>query len=127
MKYDKTSYYLGMTFAFVECVVNDAKEMALTAPLSKEEYTLQKHLHERIVEENHLHIFWDQINETYVGIIYKYPNTILEYMHLRKQHTVFDNFTVFKPLLSYNQVAQLRKYKPIVCNVVDSQKWIKEL
>ncbi|MFI3284064.1 MAG: hypothetical protein R3Y57_03160 [Erysipelotrichaceae bacterium] len=127
MKIDRNSYYLGMTFAFVECVLNDAKEIALTHPLTTQEYDEEHHLHEQIIHENGLFVYWDDVLGRKSGIIYKYEESIQAYLTLRKQYNIIDHFEQFKALLSYNQVAKLKGYDYRFIPVIDSENWLFNL
>lgn len=124
MKFDKYSYYLGMTFAFVECVSNDAKEIALTHPLSYEEFKVLKEYNEKIVFENQLHLYWDTIHNKTIGVIYKYEESIIKYVALRKHFNVIENFDKFKDLLGYNIVSKMNEYPKIETNIIQSEDWL---
>jgi hypothetical protein len=102
MNFDKYSYYLGMTFAFIECVVNDAKEIAFTHPLLLSEYTDLKSVTEQMVKENNIHIYWDHLPTKIIGILYKYEESILKYKKLRETSNPIDHFDNYKDLLGYD-------------------------
>lgn len=126
MKFDKYSYYLGMTFAFTECVLNDAKEIALTHPLPLAEHLLLKEIQEKIVVENGCKLYWDDYQDNIVGVIYKYEESITTYLDLRHQYNLEDNFENFKNILGYGVVSKINNYTPIKCHVVNSEDWIFE-
>lgn len=124
MNMNKASYYLGMTFAFVECVCNDAKEIALTHPLSENEFSELKELNEKIIHENQLHVYWDTTYEHHIGIIYKYNESLQKYIELRQNFNIIDHFEAFKSLLGYDIVYQMNGYTKINTTVVQSEDWL---
>lgn len=124
MKYNRHSYYLGMTFAFVECVLNDAKEVALTHPLPQIEHDELKEIQEKIIFENGCKLYWDTTQNTIVGVIYKYYESLAKYLELRKNYDLINDFNEFKPLLGYHIVSKINNYTPIDCHVVNSEDWI---
>ena len=112
--FDKKSFILGMITAFSECVAGGCKRLALSPPLTQEDYTqivddaheiIEKHgllhYHEKNMDQPEGHRFdWILI----AGKQY----TIDQYLDIRaKGYSPMDSLTPFSELLSYNQAESI--------------------
>ena len=94
---DKISFKLGVIFAFAEMVAIDVKKMALSSPFLPEEYDRLVTDAKRIVKEQGVKIKLEKRIITtdlfpeeftrgkWVFIIYKYPEVLENYLHLKSK------------------------------------------
>lgn len=111
---DKKSFILGMITAFSECVAGGCKRLALSPPLTQEEYAqivdeanliIEKHgllhYHERNLDQPESRRF-DWI------LIAGKQRTIDQYLDIRANgYSPMDSLTPFSELLSYNQAESI--------------------
>ena len=111
---DKRSYILGMITAFSECVAGGCKRLALSPPLTKEDYAriadeayliIEKHgllhYHERNLDQPESRRF-DWI------LIAGKQRTIDQYLDIRaKGYSPMDSLQPFSELLSYDQAESI--------------------
>jgi hypothetical protein len=92
---DQTSYHLGVIFAFAEMVAADLKRMALSLPFLPKDYEGLVKDAKRIAREEGVRLrlekhflttdlFPEEITRgKWVFIIYKYPEILQNYLHLK--------------------------------------------
>lgn len=105
---DKDSFILGMVTAFSECVAGGCKRLALSPPLTAEDYDRVGPEAERIIERHGL-IHYHEKNEDLPPaerfewiLIAGQPETIEGYLALRKAgHSPARSLKPFFELLSY--------------------------
>ena len=111
---DKKSYILGMITAFSECVAGGCKRLALSPPLTREDYVqmadeanliIEKHgllhYHERNLDQS------ESCRFEWILIAGK-QCTIDQYLDLRaKGYSPVDSLVPFSELLSYNQAESI--------------------
>ena len=91
MALEKRSFILGMVTAFSECVAAGCKKLALSPPLTKEDYEIVHKEAEEIIEKHGLLHYHEQNmdlpeNERFEWIlIAAKPETIEEYKSLRTE------------------------------------------
>ena len=106
---DKRSFILGMITAFSECVAGGCKRLALSPPLSAQDYAMVSAEAENIIEKHGLCHYhernldrpepqrWEWI------LIAGRQETLDEYLRLREQgFSPMDSLKPFHELLSYN-------------------------
>ncbi|MBR4443439.1 MAG: hypothetical protein IKS52_09245, partial [Clostridia bacterium] len=89
MAYDKYSYIMGMVTAFCECVAGGCKRLALSPPLTHEDYVLVEAEARRVIAAHGL-VQYHERNEDAPAdrrwewiLIARRPETIDEYLRLR--------------------------------------------
>ncbi len=105
---DKRSFVLGMVTAFCECVAGGCKRLALSPPLTAEEYDRFGREAEQLVERHGL-IHYHEKNEDIPAterfewiLISGQKGTIEEYLSLRRAgHSPARSLVPFFELLSY--------------------------
>ncbi|MBQ8136102.1 MAG: hypothetical protein IJ174_01580 [Clostridia bacterium] len=110
MKPDKDSFILGMITAFCECVAAGCKRMALSPPLTPDDYARIRADAESIIEKHGLLHFHERNEELSEGtrfewiIIAAKPQTLAQYQRLRGQGlSPAKSLSPFADLLSYNE------------------------
>ncbi len=113
IKVEKESFIYGMVTAFCECIFNDNKKIALSPVLNKEMFDKVNSNIEKIVNDSYLKCYLEKNEDVKNNIycyyvIYKYDSNLVKYLDLRKKgYNVFDNFSCFKEILTYNIVSNL--------------------
>lgn len=110
MGLDKRSFVLGMVTAFCECVAGGCKKLALSPPLSSEDYRTMKEEIFDLIEKHGL-IYYHEENldrppESRFEwvLIAARRETIDSYISLRRQgFSPADSLSPFSALLSYNE------------------------
>ena len=106
---DKKSYILGMITAFSECVAGGCKRLALSPPLTREDYVQTANEANMIIEKHGLlHYHEENLDQPescrfeWILIAGK-QRTIDQYLELReKGYSPMDSLAPFSELLSYN-------------------------
>ena len=106
---DKKSYILGMITAFSECVAGGCKRLALSPPLTREDYVQTADEANMIIEKHGLlHYHEENLDQPesrrfeWILIAGK-QRTIDQYLELReKGYSPMDSLAPFSELLSYN-------------------------
>ncbi len=112
---DKRSFILGMVTAFSECVANGCKRLALSPPLTKEDYPAVEKQANAIIEKHgllHYHernLDLPEENRVEWILIAGRQETIDEYLALReKGHSPMASLAPFSELLSYDPEESIR-------------------
>lgn len=110
MAYDKYSYIMGMIVAFCECVAGGCKRLALSPPLTAEDYAMVETEANRVIEAHGLVPFHERNEDTPEGrrwewiLIAAKRETIDEYLRLRKAgNSPVLSLEPFYGLLSYDE------------------------
>ena len=111
---DKRSYILGMITAFSECVAGGCKRLALSPPLTQEDYARIADEANRIIEQHGLlHYHERNLDQPesrrfdWILIAGK-QRTINQYLDIRaKGYSPMDSLAPFSELLSYNQAESI--------------------
>ena len=111
---DKRSFMLGMITAFCECVAGGCKRLALSPPLTREEYRHYAEEANGIIEKHRLIHYHEENtdrpeNERFDWILIAgKQETIDRYRTLRAQgFSPAESLTPFAGLLSYNPVESI--------------------
>lgn len=111
---DKRSFVLGMITAFSECVAGGCKRLALSPPLTQDEYARIKEEANSIIEAHGLLHYHernlDQPESCRVDwiLIAGRQRTIDQYLDIRaKGYSPMDSLMPFSDLLSYNQAESI--------------------
>lgn len=115
MAYDKYSYIMGMVTAFCECVAGGCKRLALSPPLTQEDYAMVEAEARRVIAAHGL-IHYHECNEDAPAnrrwewiLIARRPETIDEYLRLRAAgNSPIRSMEPFYGLLSYNEAESVR-------------------
>lgn len=107
---DKRSFILGMVTAFSECVAGGCKKLALSPPMSREDYAMVSAEAEEIIRKHGLLHYHernlDRPEETRFEwiLIFAKQDTLDRYLRLREQGlSPADSLAPFADLLSYNR------------------------
>ena len=111
---DKKSYVLGMITAFSECVAGGCKRLALSPPLTQQDYVQMADAANLIIEKHGLlHYHERNLDQPesrrfeWILIAGK-QRTIDQYLDLRaKGYSPMDSLAPFPELLSYNQAESI--------------------
>ena len=108
---DRKSYILGMITAFAECVTNESKKVALSPPFYPRDYHHVVLEAERIAQDQGIFLWYEENLDIPESrrlnwfVLYKFPEVLDEYRHLRKQGlNPAWHFDKFSDLLSYGSV-----------------------
>ena len=111
---DKKSYILGMITAFSECVAGGCKRLALSPPLTREDYVQMADEANLIIEKHGLlHYHERNLDQPESSrfewiLIAGKQRTIDQYLDLRaKGYSPMDSLAPFSELLSYNQAESI--------------------
>ena len=115
MSYDKKSFILGMITAFSECVAGGCKRLALSPPLTAEDYALVRNEACALIERHGL-IHWHERNADLPAaerwewiLIAARQETLDAYLRLRAEgHNPARSLEPFYGLLSYDPEAGVR-------------------
>ena len=105
---DKNAFILGMITAFCECVAGGCKRMALSPPLTREDYEMVSKEAEKIIEKHGL-IHYHEMNLDRPApfdwiVIAGKRETIEQYKALRQAgYSPAVSLEPFSDLLSYNE------------------------
>ena len=106
---DKKSYILGMITAFSECVAGGCKRLALSPPLTREDYVQMADEANRIIEKHGLLHYHERNPDQPESCRFEWiliagkQRTIDQYLDLReKGYSPMDSLVPFSELLSYN-------------------------
>ena len=106
---DRRSFILGMVTAFSECVAGGCKRLALSPPLSRDDYRTIAAEAEEIIEKHgllHYHeenLDWPEAVRFDWILIAGKRETIDRYLSLREQgYSPMDSIAPFSELLSYD-------------------------
>ena len=111
---DKQSFILGMITAFSECVAGGCKRLALSPPLTREDYATMADEANRIIEKHGLlHYHERNLDQPesrrfdWILIAGK-QRAIDQYLDIRaKGYSPMDSLAPFSELLSYNQAESI--------------------
>ena len=110
MAYDKYSYIMGMIVAFCECVAGGCKRLALSPPLTAEDYAMVEAEANRVIEAHGLVPFHERNEDAPEGrrwewiLIAAKRETIDEYLRLREAgNSPVLSLEPFYGLLSYDE------------------------
>ena len=102
---DKRAFILGMITAFCECVAGRCKRLALSPPLTHDDYEWVHTDAESIIEKHGL-IHYHEENQDHPGfewiVIAGKPDTLNTYLALRNFCSPVEGLAPFADLLSYN-------------------------
>ena len=111
MAYDKYSYIMGMIVAFCECVAGGCKRLALSPPLTAEDYAMVEAEANRVIEAHGLVHYHERNEDAPEGrrwewiLIAAKRETIDEYLRLREAgNSPVLSLEPFYGLLSYDEV-----------------------
>ena len=110
MAYDKYSYIMGMIVAFCECVAGGCKRLALSPPLTAEDYAMVEAEANRVIEAHGLVHYHERNEDAPEGrrwewiLIAAKRETIDEYLRLREAgNSPVLSLEPFYGLLSYDE------------------------
>ena len=109
MDSDKRSFIMGMIVAFSECVAGGCKRLALSPPLTREDYEMVRDEAREVIERHGL-LYWHERNEDLPEserwewiLIAARRETIEAYLRLRDEGcSPMRSLAPFAGLLSYN-------------------------
>ncbi len=106
---DRRSFILGMVAAFSECVAGGCKRLALSPPLSREDYRMVTAEAEEIIEKHGLLHYHEENLDRPEAVRFDWiliagkRETIDRYLSLREQgYSPMDSLAPFSELLSYD-------------------------
>ena len=111
---DKKSYILGMITAFSECVAGGCKRLALSPPLTREDYVQVADEANMIIERHGLLHYHERNLDQPESCRFEWiliagkQRTIDQYLDLRaKGYSPMDSLAPFSELLSYNRAESI--------------------
>lgn len=106
---DRRSFILGMVTAFSECVAGGCKRLALSPPLSRDDYRMVAAEAEEIIEKHGLLHYHEENLDRPEAVRFDWiliagkRETIDRYLSLREQgYSPMDSLAPFSELLSYD-------------------------